>query len=120
MGKGQIKLFLGHRHEDRDAVLQLKTKLEELSAEKLSCFQSSAPGEIQAGEEWRERIKRELREADALLLLFKPIVNHVRAYPDRIECDLYLYRVPLDKRGQVALRIPESSKTAPPPAPQSV
>lgn len=69
-GGNQIKIFLSHRHEDADTVLLLKNKLEELSANKLSCFQTSAPGVVRAGEDWRNRVKQELKEADALFLIF--------------------------------------------------
>ena len=66
----KLRIFLSHRAEDRDAVLELKTKLQEWSAGQLECFQSSAPGEIKAGEDWRKRINRELGEADAVILIF--------------------------------------------------
>jgi hypothetical protein len=69
-GEQQVKIFLSHRHEDADTVLVLKNKLEELSANKLSCFQTSAPGVVRAGEDWRNRIKLELKNADALFLIF--------------------------------------------------
>lgn len=70
MNSGPVSIFLSHRHEDSEAVQKLKTKLEELSAGKLKCFQSSAPGQIQAGENWKKRIRDELGKSDALFLLF--------------------------------------------------
>ncbi|MHC4544369.1 MAG: hypothetical protein ACYTDW_00745 [Planctomycetota bacterium] len=44
MNESTVNIFLSHRSEDSEAVLKLKKKLEGLSAGKLNCFQSSAPG----------------------------------------------------------------------------
>jgi hypothetical protein len=70
MNESKVKIFLSHHHEDSEAVLKFKIKLEELSAGKLKCFQSSAPGTIKAGEDWHKRIRVELGKSDALFLLF--------------------------------------------------
>jgi hypothetical protein len=67
---GPINIFLSHRHEDSEAISQFRTKLEALSAGRLRFFQSSAPGQIQAGEDWRKRIHREIKKSDALILIF--------------------------------------------------
>ena len=70
MNEKSVNIFLSHHHEDSEAVLKLKSKLEDLSAGKLKCFQSSAPGTIKAGENWHKRIRDELGKSDALFLLF--------------------------------------------------
>lgn len=38
MNEGSVNIFLSHRHEDSEAVLKLKSRLEELSAVDLSVF----------------------------------------------------------------------------------
>ena len=65
-----LKLFISYKSKDAQAALEIKSKLEALSAQHMQVFVSCSPDSLPPAENWRRRIMKELRDADCLLFLY--------------------------------------------------
>jgi TIR domain len=69
--KQQLKMFLSYAHEDADLKDQLDLSLVALKRdERISIWQDT--NNIKGGDEWNEKIKEGLQNADIILLLISP------------------------------------------------
>ncbi len=65
---GIVRVFVSHKHEDRELAKSIKEIVEPYAPSRLECFISGE--NIVAGEDWKKRVKQELRKSNLLLLLF--------------------------------------------------
>lgn len=65
--KKTVRVFVSHKHEDKETALLLKRKLELYGGERVKCFVSE---KIPYGSDWFEQIRANLAKTDLLLLLF--------------------------------------------------
>ncbi|MDH3839316.1 MAG: hypothetical protein C0629_16800 [Chromatiales bacterium] len=63
----KIKVFLSHKHEFRESAKRLQWSLGRLAPDRFDFFASSS--DIKPGDNWRERVERELEKADWLIAL---------------------------------------------------
>jgi hypothetical protein len=66
------RIFISHIHEERKVAAALQKFLQEKLGEKESVFSSSDKGQIYAGEDWLQRIRKELRSAKVVILMMSP------------------------------------------------
>ena len=67
LGEKRVGIFVSHKHDDRLAAMQIKTKFEDLGGDRLDVYVSEL---IPAGEQWDPKIHQWLKESDWLLLLY--------------------------------------------------
>jgi hypothetical protein len=66
-GDGRYRIFISHKHEDESAALAVRDAIGQFSGS-LEFFISGES--IVEGENWRARLRQELKDSDLLLLLF--------------------------------------------------
>ena len=66
-GQGQLKIFISHKHEDRELAEFLDERMRILSADRIKCFISE---QIPTGTDWLDWIKESLLETQVLIMLF--------------------------------------------------
>lgn len=66
------RIFISHIHEERKVATALQKFLQEKLPEKEGVFSSSDKRQLYAGEDWLQRIKKELKSAKVVILMMSP------------------------------------------------